>query len=115
MNLSGELVTYLDGQVMPHSQAMAALQAKGVASVGGFYDAERTFDGRVFRLRRHLERLYGGLAFAKIDAGLSLDEMEKVTKRILEGNRRMLRPGQEYTITQVVSTREDPGPRPRQW
>lgn len=109
MNLSGELLTYLNGQIMPHSQAIAALQAKGVASVGGFYDTERTFDGRVFRLRQHLERLSRGLAFAKIDAGLSLDEMERATERVLEGNRRMLRPGQEYTITQVVSTREDPG------
>ena len=109
MNLSGELLTYLDGQIMPHSEAMAALQAKGIASVGGFYDTERTFDGRVFRLRQHLERLYGGLAFAKINAGLSLDEMERATERILEDNRRMLRAGEEYTVTQVVSTGEDQG------
>ncbi len=109
MNLSGELLTYLDGQIMPHSQAIAALQTKGVASAGGFYDTERTFDGRVFRLRQHLERLYRGLAFAKIDAGLSLDEMERATERVLQGNRRMLGPGQEYTVTQVVSTRGEPG------
>ena len=80
MNLSGELLTYLNGQIMPHSQAMAALQAEGVPSADGFYDTERTFDGMVFRLRHHLERLYGGLAFAKIDAGLSLDEMERATE-----------------------------------
>ena len=76
MNLSGELLTYLNGQIMPHSEAMAALQAQGPEAAGGFYDTERTFDGQVFRLRHHLERLYRGLTFSKIDPGLTLEEMD---------------------------------------
>ena len=106
MNLSGELLTYLNGQIMPHGEAVAALQGLGMESAGGFYDTERTFDGRVFRLRLHLERLFRGLTLSKIDAGLSIDEMESVTNELLELNRRLLQPGGEYTISQVVSTGE---------
>ena len=102
--MSGEPLTYLNGQMMPHSEAVEALRALGMESVGGFYDTERTFDGRVFRLRLHLERLYRGLRLAEIDAGLSIDEMAEVTNELLEVNRRLLRPGGEYTINQVVST-----------
>ena len=89
---------------MPHSEAVEALRALGMESAGGFYDTERTFDGRVFRLRLHLERLYRGLRLAEIDAGISIDEMADVTNELLELNRRLLRPGEEYTINQVVST-----------
>ena len=91
---------------MPHSEAVEALRGLGMESAGGFYDTERTFDGRVFRLRLHLERLFRGLTASRIDAGISIDEMESVTHELLELNRHLLRRGHEYTISQVVSTGE---------
>ena len=98
-----QYVTYLNGDVMPHRDAMAALQDSNLGSAGGFYDHERTFDGRVFKLRQHLERLYRGLAATNIDPGVSLDEMEAITASILESNLPLLREGDEFEVTQVVS------------
>ncbi len=109
MSYQRELLSYLNGKMMPHRQAVALLQQEGAQSAGGFYDAERTFNGQVFKLRQHLQRLYNGLAYSQIDAGLSLDEMERVTRELLEANRALLPPGEEFTITQVVSLAQ---PRP---
>jgi branched-chain amino acid aminotransferase len=98
-----ELVTYLNGQIVPHSQAATALQETDMQPAGGFYDTERTFGGRLFKLRQHLERLYQGLDLAQIDPGLTIDEMEAVARNVLEANRPMLDSSDEITITQVVS------------
>lgn len=105
-----ELVMYVNGRLLPQSQGMAALQQGDMQAAGGFYDAERTFNGRVFELRLHLERLYRGLEFSQFDPGLSLDEMESLTLEVLEANRPLLASGDEFTVTQVVSLGQPPSP-----
>ena len=87
---------------MPHGEAVAELRRDNVGAAGGFYDNERTFNGRVFKLRQHLERLYQGLESTRIDPGMSLEQMEAVTLDVLEANRPLLGPTDEFTITQVV-------------
>ena len=67
MDKPRELVTYLNGETLPHSRAITILQEGNLEAAGGFYDSERTFDGRVFKLRQHLQRLYRGLEFSSID------------------------------------------------
>ena len=98
-----ELTTYLNGELMPHSEAVAALQSEEAQSAGGFYDSARTFGGRVFKLRQHLLRLYNGLNATGIDPGLTIDQMEETSLRLLETNRHALGHGDEFVITQVVS------------
>lgn len=98
-----EYLTFLNGQVMPHSQAVVELQRSGAGSAGGFYDGERTFNGRIFKLRKHLERLYNGLNHSGIDAGMTIEEMERITNSIVESNSALLARGQEFSVTQIVS------------
>ena len=85
-----ELVAYLNGRMVPHGQVVAEMSDMALEPDPGFYDAERTFNGRVFKLREHLERLYRSLEFAKIVPELSLDGMEEVTLEVLEANRPLL-------------------------
>ena len=98
-----DLTSYFNGEFMPHSQAVAALQTEEAQSAGGFYDSERTFNGQVFKLKQHLERLYNGLTAAQIDPGLTMDQMEQTSLKILETNRDSLGQGDDFVITQVVS------------
>ena len=86
-----ELMTYLNGEVMPHREAVSELAKREINSAGGFYDAERTFNGQVFKLRDHLDRLYTSLGFAQIDPGISADAMESATIELLEANRSLLK------------------------
>ena len=98
-----ELVSYLNGRLVPHSQAVAELSESDIGSAGGFYDAERTFNGQVFKLHRHLERLYGTLDCATIDPGMSLEAMEEATLEVLEANRPSLGDEDEFFLSQVVT------------
>ena len=112
---SGEPVVYINGKFFPQQQASVILQAPEYQSAGGYYDTERTFNGQVFKLRQHLERLYKGLEYSELDPGLTLDELTQVAMDVLETNRHLLGPGEEYTITQVASQSPSTpeGERPR--
>jgi len=99
-----KLVTYVNGRIMPHGEALRAMQEQEMQSTGGFFDAERTFNRRIFKLGQHLQRLYNGLNYTKIDPGVTMEEMEGLTMEVLEANLPLLEPGDEYVVTQVVST-----------
>ena len=88
---------------MPHGEATAELAQRNNSSSGGFYDAERTFGGEVFKLRAHLDRLYESLTFANMDAGMDIEQMEAVTVEVLSSNRPHRRDGEEFTLTQIVA------------
>ena len=103
-------VMYFNGRIMPHSQAVTELQGRDVQSVGGLYDTARTFNGQLFKLTEHLERLCRGLEVAGIDPGMSLQEMERASQDVLEANRPMLGTDDEFTVTQIVSLSQSGAP-----
>ena len=98
----GSLVAYLNGKIMPYEEARTSARSKGLEE-GGLYDRARTFNGTVFKLRRHVERLTGGLSAAQIDPHMTVDELEEATLEVLESNLPGLTDGNEFVITQVVS------------
>ncbi len=99
---SRELTAYLNGWLVPHSQAVAKIGEGGSRLAGGFYDAERTFGGQVFKLREHLERLYQCVEFANLDPGMSIEKMAEATFEVLEANRPRLGSDDDYILSQVV-------------
>ena len=98
-----EFVAYLNGRLVPHSEAMAELSEGRMRSAGGLYDAERTFGGEVFKLREHLQRLHRGLHLAHLDPGMSLEGMEAATLDVLEANRPLWAPDDDFIVGQVVT------------
>jgi branched-chain amino acid aminotransferase len=46
----------------------------------------RTFDGRIFRLPEHIERLYRSLTYLRIDPGLDAKQMIALTEEVVERN-----------------------------
>ena len=103
-----QMTMYLNGRFVPQDEGLREMQQMG-QSIGGYYDTERTFDGEPFRLRLHLERLYNGINYSGIDVGVTIDEMEELTLRVLESNR-PLPAGSELTITQLVALTEPDQP-----
>ena len=104
MAYSEEFLTYVNGQLMPHSKATPILQRISVRSTGGYYDTARTFGGRPFKLRQHIERLFNGLVYSKIDPGLSIDDLETASLGVVEANRPLLRSDlAEMTVTQTIT------------
>jgi len=99
-----ELMAYLNGDLLPHSEAIAGMRSDGSGSGGGLYDAERTFNGRVFKLREHLQRLFNSLEGGHVDPGLTIDEMVDATLTVIEANEKSRQPGDEFVVGQVVSS-----------
>ena len=104
MAYSNEFLTYVNGQLMPHSRATSILQRISARSTGGYYDAARTFGGRPFKIRQHIERLFNGLAYSKIDPGLTIEEVETASIGVVEANRPLLDSDlAEMTVTQTIT------------
>jgi branched-chain amino acid aminotransferase len=98
-----KLVAYLNGWIVPYEQAIAKI-GDGESRFGGFYDAERTFNGQVFKLQKHLERLYHGMEYAKVDPGIPIDKMAEATSEVLDANRHLFSGEDDYVVSQVVSS-----------
>ena len=104
-----ELIAYHNGEHVPHSEAVSAVNEADSQRDGAVYDAERTFNGQVFKLRKHLERLYSGLEYAGLDPEITLQDMEDATLAVLDANRDMLQPGDDFVLGQVLSPLTDSG------
>ena len=53
-----ELVVYIDGKFYPKSQAKVSVYDHGLLYGDGVFEGIRAYDGVVFKLKEHIERLY---------------------------------------------------------
>jgi len=77
---------YFNGQFVPETEARVSIFDSALMYGDMAFEMTRTYNQRPFRLRDHLERLYGSLRLLEIDCGLSLDQMERATLETLERN-----------------------------
>lgn len=80
-------VVYFSGEFVPEREARVSIFDSGYLYGETAFEMTRTFHGEPFQLRQHLERLQGTLRFLEIDPGLSLDELESLTRETLARNR----------------------------
>ena len=76
---------WLDGQWLGPDEARISVFDHGLLYGDGVFEGMRVYDGRVFRLAEHLERLYDSAQAIRLEIPLPRAEMEAVT---LEGIRR---------------------------
>lgn len=79
-------VVYFNGQFVPEEMARVSIFDSALMYGDMAFEMTRTYNQRPFKLRQHLERLYGSLRLLEIDCGLSLVEMERLTLETLERN-----------------------------
>lgn len=83
---------------------MVSIRDMGLVYGDSVFDTERTFGGRLFRLQDHIDRLYRSLEQTCIDPGMSQSEMMQATEHLVELNIPHLRHGEDYWVTQRVTT-----------
>ena len=98
-----ERLTYVNGQIAPESRSFISVRDKGFVYGDAVFDTARTFGGKLFRLKEHVERLYDSLAYARIDPGMSREEMAAATEDLVARNLPMLPDGEDYWVTQRVT------------
>ena len=94
---------YFNGSFVPESEARVSIFDSALMFGDMAFEVTRTFEGKPFRLRDHLERLYPGLKMLEIDCGLTIDEMEAATYQTIEVNRPCFPHGLDFQIMHNVS------------
>lgn len=79
-------MVYFNGRFIPEAEARVSIFDSALMYGDMAFEMTRTYNQRPFKLREHLERLYGSLRLMEIDCGLSIDEMERITCETLEHN-----------------------------
>lgn len=85
-----ELMVYLNGRLVPDSQATISVHDSGFTLGDCIYEAARTFNGVPFKLDAHFDRLFRSLQYARIELGMSREELAAATQRVIEANRPLL-------------------------
>ena len=77
-------VAYVNGEILPESQASVSINDRGFLYGDAVFDTTRTFNGEIFRLEQHLDRFYESLRYMRIDSPVDKAEMKEVTLKILD-------------------------------
>lgn len=101
--LSNQRTAYFNGRYVPESQVVIPFRDRSVKNGDSTYDTTRTFAGRAFKLKEHIERLYNSLNYTRIDPGLSPAEMIAITEEVLERNAHLRPANGDWWVNQRVT------------
>ena len=98
-----ERIAYYNGEYLPESQVRIPFRDRGFLLGDGVFDMTRTFAGRIFRIREHIERLFRSMKAVRIEPGLSVDEFVDISEEVLRRNSHFLDRSTDYWVAQRVS------------
>lgn len=81
-----DLKVYLDGAIVPVSEARISVFDHGVLYGDGVFEGIRSYGGRVFRLQAHLQRLQDSARAIRLQLPMSLDDFAKAVHDTLRAN-----------------------------
>ncbi len=101
--MATERVAYVNGEILPESQASVSINDRGFLYGDAVFDTTRTFNREIFRLEQHLDRFYESLRYMRIDPGIDKYEMKEITMKVLNKNLEILTEGDDYWVSQRVT------------
>jgi len=81
-----ELLIYLDGEFVPQAEAKVSVYDHGYLYGDGVFEGIRAYNGRVFKLKEHVDRLYDSAKAIAMDIPLSREEMSEAILETLRKN-----------------------------
>ena len=101
--LSNTRVAWFNGTFMPEAQVMIPFRDRSWKYGDGAFDMTRTFEGKPFRLKEHIDRFYRSLRYLQIDPGVSPKEMVAVSEEIVARNEHLRGQHGDWWVGQRVS------------
>ena len=99
-----ERVAYLNGEIVPESEARISIFDRGFQGGEAVYESTRTFEKtRPFKLREHIDRLYRSCRYLRIDPGVSKESLEEIALEVLEANVPLLGEHDDYWIQHIIT------------
>jgi branched-chain amino acid aminotransferase len=80
------MLIYIDGQFLPREQAKISVFDHGLLYGDGAFEGIRAYNGKVFRLMEHVDRLFDSAKTIDLTPPLSKEEMAKVIIETLRKN-----------------------------
>jgi branched-chain amino acid aminotransferase len=77
---------YVNGEFFPKEEAKVSVFDHGFLYGDGVFEGIRAYDGRVFKLNQHIDRLYDGAKGIMLDIPLTKQEMIEVVLETLRRN-----------------------------
>lgn len=100
-----EWVAYVNGEYVSQSEAKLSIFDHGILYGDGVFDTCCTWNGCIFKLDQHVDRLFKSIHAFQIDMPLSKEELKSVIIKVVETN------GEKNQYIKCLVTR-GVGPRP---
>lgn len=101
--LANQRIAYFNGRYVPEYEVRVPYRDSSFIYGDGCFDMTRTFNGRPFKVKEHIDRFYRSLKYLKIDIGLSPTELTGITHEVVGRNAHLLGRGDDYWVGQRVS------------
>lgn len=98
-----EWVCYINGSFVPQSEAKVSIFDRGFTSGEGVYEVTRSFGHKLFKLDEHLGRLFRSLKYTRIDCGMSVAEMKRLSTEVFERTKPLLDHDDDCAVWQVIT------------
>lgn len=76
-------VIWFDGQLVPWRSATIHVLTHALHYASSVFEGERVYDGRIFKLRQHTERLANGASVMGFEIPYSVDEIDAACNRVV--------------------------------
>ena len=101
--MTQERVAYINVDYLPESEVKVSFRDRGFVLGDAVFDTARTFEGKIFRLDDHIDRLYRSLKAVDMDPGVLPEEMAQISQSVVEKNRPLLGKDNDYWVFQRVT------------
>ena len=79
-------VIWMDGGMVPWRDAKLHVLTHGLHYASGVFEGERAYNGHVFKLREHTERLINSARILGFEIPYSMDAIDEACRQVLAGN-----------------------------
>jgi branched-chain amino acid aminotransferase len=98
-----EYTAYFCGEWLPASQVKIDPMDRGFLVGDAVFEVFRTFSGKSFRLKAHVDRFYRSLQYVRLDPGLSREQMMDLSEEIIRRNEPLRAEVGDFAIWQFVT------------
>lgn len=106
--MTSEPLVYLNGNLVPASQAHLAIFDAGIVLGATVTEMTRTFRHRLWRLHDHLDRLFRSLRYTRMDIGMSKEQLAKISEELVGNNAKLIDKDDELGLIHFVTAGEYP-------
>ena len=93
------MLIYLNGKLVPKEEAKVSVFDHGLLYGDGIFEGIRVYDGNIFRLKEHLDRLFESAKTIGMNLSMSYEELESATVETVAAN------GKRNVYIRLVITR----------